>query len=1414
VSGNHGRFFFRALRSKDGAALVIALAFVVLLTGLIVAFFSRAMTERLVSNSSANEGRVELFAQGAADQIIGDLKQEIVDGSGTFALAITTGTIYYPASAASAVPAISGFTPAYSSPGVENDGLANLVKCSAWLSGSSVPFYSGTNYVNTGAVRASNILSTGTSLNGRSVSLARWNKALLIQRQNPSSSTDVTPVVAFPAPAWVLVARNGSTPVSSTLSGSMTWSPNNSGAIVGRYAYAIYNEGGLLDMNVAGYPSTSGPTQSAYKNALAYADLTQLQDSLGNSLTAPQWDEVVGWRNYATTQPSGAFPNLTMSATSASAYNSLVLSNPNGFLRTASTALINGQSDRALSSRQQLINLMTQGVPTSSNLATVQNLLAYLGTFSRDINQPSYIPAVQTSASAPVVLATNLGGNSATGGDKLINPSFLYTRVQTSFTRNDGTTANVGDPLVNKRFPLNRLAWITYKGPSATRTQSDADIQALINAGIPWSYLQLGTAVNIQNYFGLTWDANNNRWQYNVHNGGGTGKGIIMLVGRPSGTGASASTYVEDANRDPDFFELLKAGITVGSLGKAAASSASSVSGGSVPSGYAAAQVPVNLRYNFDSSVDYHVIQIGANILSEVNPTSYPARITFNDGSARGTWEFQGATDLPYLGYVFNGVLRTQLPSPAAPNTWADTSPYQYPNPVTGSLTTAGSAYMIQVPAVWNPYDPNGTSGVIRPAQFRVVVDSNDPLSLSGGGGDLSIWHGAEATPRTTSNAYGGSNQGQGLSDGVYSWTVTGLGKTSEVPGTNGTPINDAVTFNDSNGTLYREPTLIFSTTVGGATRTAGNITGIDANPLPGESDGSTGPWAPLVLGQFPLAFASTSGTTTTTYYTGMGLIGLAAGSGDNRIYLTYRLQYQDASGNWVTYDTQYGRTTDGLFSYQCKNNSTRSVIVGNNDFNPYNWAAPIDPRTARFGLFMETMNKQRSASSAVAPPYTGWIFNSSGATTVGITYPIRQDNTGGFYFVDLDGNNVPPGALNNDKNFGLLTSNINNLDVPYPSFSAGWAEPLMPINEGHGESDVWMFAPGLYAQNNPGAPFFNGTTIEPSYYADADGVVRRGAGAYVPVGSNVSASTPVGLPPASIQGYSGETASLITPATATPFTQSQSRPLLLHRPYRTVAELGYVFRDVPWKNLDFFTPESGDAGLLDIFCINETSDPNSLVAGKVNLNTRQAPVLTAIVSGACVDDPKITNATVGSLSPTVANTVATALTARTADATNHGPLQNLSELIGKWKSAGAISPGVTYSTVDAGANSGTDLTSPNYMDGQQSYTGFSGNATVTTNSGEDLSSVFTPTAAGSLIQSLAYVKRLHEAPIRALGSVGQTRVWNLMIDVVAQTGRYPQSATALNQFMVEGEQRYWVHVAIDRLTGRVVDKQVEVVKE
>jgi hypothetical protein len=66
----------------------------------------------------------------------------------------------------------------------------------------------------------------------------------------------------------------------------------------------------------------------------------------------------------------------------------------------------------------------------------------------------------------------------------------------------------------------------------------------------------------------------------------------------------------------------------------------------------------------------------------------------------------------------------------------------------------------------------------------------------------------------------------------------------------------------------------------------------------------------------------------------------------------------------------------------------------------------------------------------------------------------------------------------------------------------------------------------------------------------------------------------------------------------------------------------------------------------------------------------------------------------------------------------------------------------------------------------------------------------------------------------RALSEVTQTRTWGLLIDVVAQTGHYKPNAQGLADFVVEGEKRYWLHIAIDRFDGSIVGQQLEEVTE
>src|SRR5205823_4905954 len=115
------------------------------------------------------------------------------------------------------------------------------------------------------------------------------------------------------------------------------------------------------------------------------------------------------------------------------------------------------------------------------------------------------------------------------------NPNFQKLWVTGSFIRNDGTSAANGDYLVNKRFLLQRLNWLTYRGPSAARTiptsapavgSADYDMWLLtrttgITFGLTSTFLQQGTdlsqagqtgaTANIYKYFGLVWDTTNQR---------------------------------------------------------------------------------------------------------------------------------------------------------------------------------------------------------------------------------------------------------------------------------------------------------------------------------------------------------------------------------------------------------------------------------------------------------------------------------------------------------------------------------------------------------------------------------------------------------------------------------------------------------------------------------------------------------------------------------------------------------------------------------------------------------------------------------------------------------------------------------------------------------------------------------------
>ena len=352
---------FRKSDSK-GAALIIVLAFVVLLTGMVLAYFSRTTTDRQLAQSSFNDTSADLLARSALDITVNDLKQEIVNNP-----TVSTTNIQ---------PAPYG-TPASGTP------IPNLIRRS----------FSGDP---TG--RTSSVSSTAVSANSRSISLARWNSHYLIPRLNPSSTaTDSAPVASFTPPDWVLVTGQGPAPAPP---------PN---AVIGRYAFAVYDEGGLLDMTLAGYPAwtqsggggnpnvTPTPwfTNVGRKGILAFADLTALPAAPSTTLLQTQINSIVGWRNYATTQQTGSFfpasaPTFKISDRNAQdAWGTSLLDFgdppyptpcPLFPFTSVDTSTSSSRTDQAIMTRQQLLKLR-------SSLGFSQNSLQYMGTFSRERNQ-------------------------------------------------------------------------------------------------------------------------------------------------------------------------------------------------------------------------------------------------------------------------------------------------------------------------------------------------------------------------------------------------------------------------------------------------------------------------------------------------------------------------------------------------------------------------------------------------------------------------------------------------------------------------------------------------------------------------------------------------------------------------------------------------------------------------------------------------------------------------------------------------------------------------------------------------------------------------------------------------------------------------------------------------------------------
>ncbi len=1215
----------------SGVALIVTLAMLTLLVFVIVAFFTRAMNNRQVDAASAGGARAEILAKSAAEFIVADLKAEIVAGS-TAATSPSLAPVYRPLAPINATPALSRAS------GIAAGDVSFL----SLVKQSTGAFFSvGVSYPNANPlIQADTGVTTATpSANRRQVSPARWNAPQMTTGGGFTNGDQI--------PRWVLMTRDGIPLSQSWNAGLKNQEAGNGSAAIGRFAFNIYDEGGLIDINVAGFPETLPVAAVGRKGTLGLAQIA-LVPGIDSAANAQKF--VAGWRNLASGSRADnylAYLGIPKNGPTSLIGNPFFADGPsNGFLKMASES---GVSDNLVLGRQDLIRLAGKNVYGIS-----PDSLPYLTHFTRELNAPGWWPVRD---------ASELGGVDGTGipapfayaanaeNPGVANRFFPNVRVETNagWRRLSGEKSKQGESLAKYRFPLSRLI-VLQDGNHLTRTWDLSPHALLIlnrlearrlanGAGSLGGTPEIQAAALVQASFGLVWDAANALWRY-AGPSGSTVQGTIKSLAQ-----------VAAENREPNFVELLKAGILAGSLGNSSDFESLSANVGE------------------DASPDNQIIQIAANIIDQSDSDSFPTRIAFgkemdspasvisalsSSNAPTPTTEdkvFAGVEDIPYLQSVVLTPYR--LPSGmanlgASPIDATQNAPRDYIN--------CWAQFVL-----WKPQQESLTA--IAPGSFRVLY--------SGAGVQMKY----PASPAVEYPIGSGIRYGNTVASGAFPARFT------DPP----TPGGTVIEFGDAPSS-FRVPSLL---TTGTCSQPHGN------NPL-----FPRGMW----MGETYRPQKLNNPTLNRTTAPDRNWVEFEF-SNDSRL----ELQFRDGSGAWRTYQ-RYDRVGMGsLTSFRSRGkyglainpNGAEAGPAGNRPLAGDGFDTPAfsvldvsalaisaaDPRTQRFGLM--AMYIYNFAPNTLPPASALPDLN---AARNAFKQGWQPDAGGGSAYRAL-----------------FYPSNVR--------FTPSWGSATATNPWSGLGTAIAITDPTSFWVDNPGSG---------SFYKDPDGIARRA---------------------------DGDSANNVRPMQMANPTTANSAALgvILNRPFRSVGELACTFRDSPWKSLDFFTSNSADGALLDIFSVDEQPD---VVAGKLNLNTRNPLPLQTILVAASRDESDPAN----TISAAEAQALAEAMVNNTSDtsgAPETGPMRNPGELASRLSKLLAVS------------------NSPN-----------------------------------------AAIKSRREVIGRALAGSGQTRTWNLLIDVIAQSGRFSATATNLEQFAVEGEKRYWLHVAIDRHTGQVIDQQLEPVFE
>jgi len=1243
-------------------ALVFVLAMLVLILIMVTAFFSRTILHRQTSSVSASGVKGQALAQAASAFILDDIEHEIEAGSVEDPMPNATVAIRQPITLTeSGIPV--PVAPSMAPQRVGDQELKNIVK----VSRSGLPFFvSGTGYralstrPTSGAARASAISTSAPTRAGRFFSKDRW---MLPQLMTATEET------TFSVPDWIYLDREGKNPTdfsTTALTDLSSTDSANGDYVIGRYAYVIYDVGGLIDINVAG--NALSDDENARRGRLHQVSL---EDGIGDValpdyVALPNFQEFVTWR----------------SATSAG--NASSVPGAGGLFDPQRTFLQVPGGEQAFVNRQDLIAYAARaGSPLKPEA------LPYLTTFSRDIDAPSYQPNPSRETSVPATpVATEM------------NPALLAIRFSsdTTLARPEGDVpVKAGTPVMPRRFPLSKLSLLEEANPDPAAM--------LYYFGL--TKFTLGMEPNTLNPY-----VEDPTWRYTAT--------VPNVAPDPPGGHIAKLSEVAALGREPNFFEILQAVIYTGSLGKIA------------PDTW-------TFEEDEDKLQNLQVMQIGANIIDQADAKDRPTTIEYPTGNFDEFFTVYGIENLPYISQI--GVVG-----------WRPTD--------NRDLFQAWAVF-----DVWNPHQnaatpPVGVDGFrILPISGRGDVRLSYYLYIPGASQQHPARILLDKVPDQGGTLFQPNQLLVDLNPAPY-FTFPANVNYSEPTTLDGTPTSSA----DTPGLLLAEGSAGIAIGPQGSRLDTVQITINDlmdglapyTAKLPEDADGNIlkdadGNEVKMKINSLGQRVYPT-GTTITgldpEYWLAEGPDGLTiSGKFGVKAHNRFRLKGNGSpdawsfalqaryEGEWHTYQAFDGfanaKQSDACVSPIGGESPTRRVdpddpllpgdtlqMMVDTDAsvkNPpgptefYTWRArgasvgmvKVDPRTNRFGFsswsqFSATTAKNDFLGNSIRispDPLPANLLADTGGTLINNEYRWAVPSGGGISGLDNDVPVVKPELPPLAPGFDLMSTlkdvppQRNRRKVPLYGLVSNSPDPL--------------------------------DATHPFRYSDPDGVVRPGDGYF-------------GTLP-TVPGHIAE------------------RPLILNRPFRSVGEMGYVFRDLPWKTIDFFSRNSGDLGVLDVFSVSETSDPTPLVAGRINLNTRQPAVLAAALRNSAEQlDVQNALAPARKLLPAEAN----ALAEEIVKESTVQPFSDKSDLITR----------VLHRSADP--------------------------------------------LAGKTI------KTAREAAVRTLGEIGTVRTWNFLIDVVVQSGRFTSSSKSGAEFMVNAERREWIHVAIDRMTGEILEQRKEVANE